>query len=146
MILQLGYGCLIKFLDTFIKKIFYFFELFCEHLQSKITKSVNKSKKRIYYENSIWVSKNAEFQADFESVEKVLKKSNKKKWFAKIWRIYALFLLLLLFVKLVLLLAVFGAFFNNFLYGFKISVEILCSDIFFDFFFKISFFVKLTFF
>jgi len=36
--------------------------------------------------NSIWVSKNAEFHADFESVEKVLKKlkMNPKKVISKI--------------------------------------------------------------
>jgi hypothetical protein len=45
-------------------------------LQSKFTKSAKKSKK-------IWVSKNAEFNADFESVEKVLKKCTIKKLLAK---------------------------------------------------------------
>jgi hypothetical protein len=47
-------------------------------VQSKFTKSANKSKKEMN-ENSIWVSKNAKFQADFESDEKVLKKCTKKK-------------------------------------------------------------------
>ncbi len=44
-----------------------FFEPFPAHLQSKFTKSANKSKEKILLKNSIWVSKNA----DFESVEKV---------------------------------------------------------------------------
>ncbi len=37
------------------------------------------------------VSKNAEFHADFESVEKVLKKFTQKKLLAKTWRKNALF-------------------------------------------------------
>jgi hypothetical protein len=39
---------------------------------------VNKSNNKIPFKKSIWVSKNAEFQADVESVEKVLKKCTKK--------------------------------------------------------------------
>jgi hypothetical protein len=39
--------------------------------------SANKSKKNLF-KNLIWVLKNAEFHADFESVEKVLKKCTKK--------------------------------------------------------------------
>ncbi len=34
--------------------------------------------KQILFENSRWVSKNAEFHADFESVEKVMKNAPKK--------------------------------------------------------------------
>jgi hypothetical protein len=34
--------------------------------------------KKILFKNSIWLSKNADFPADFESVEKVLKKCTKK--------------------------------------------------------------------
>jgi hypothetical protein len=41
------------------------------------------SKKKFLLKNSIWVSKNAEFHADFESVEKVLKNAPKKKLLAK---------------------------------------------------------------
>ncbi len=40
---------------------------------------------------------------DFESVEKVLNKCTQKKLLAKTWRKYALFSLLIMFVKLVLL-------------------------------------------
>ncbi len=36
--------------------------------------------------NWMWVSKNAEFHADFESVEKVLRKCTIKKLLAKMWR------------------------------------------------------------
>jgi hypothetical protein len=39
--------------------------------------------KRIFFKNSIWVSKNAEFYTDFKSVENVLKKCTKKKLLAK---------------------------------------------------------------
>jgi hypothetical protein len=35
---------------------------------------LKRAKKIFSLKNSIWVSKNAEFYADFESVEKVLKK------------------------------------------------------------------------
>ncbi len=43
------------------QKIFRFFEPFPARLQSKFTKSANKSKKNIFIKNSIWVSKNAIF-------------------------------------------------------------------------------------
>jgi hypothetical protein len=52
------------------KKIFCFFEPFPAHLQSNGTKSANKSKKNFITKFNM-VSKNAEFHADFESVEKV---------------------------------------------------------------------------
>jgi hypothetical protein len=63
--------------------IFRFFEPFPAHLQSKSKKSANKSYKNFFSKNSIWVSKNAEFHADFESVEKGLKEFTKKKLLAK---------------------------------------------------------------
>jgi hypothetical protein len=43
------------------------------HLQSKFTKSANKSQKEFLLQISICVSKNPEFYADFDSVEKVWK-------------------------------------------------------------------------
>jgi hypothetical protein len=48
-------------------------------LASKFAKSANMTQKIFLLKNSMWVSKNAEFHADFESVEKVLKKFTKKK-------------------------------------------------------------------
>jgi hypothetical protein len=42
-----------------------------------------RAKKNLFSKNSIWVSKNAEFHADFESVEKDLKKCTNKKLLAK---------------------------------------------------------------
>ncbi len=57
--------------------------------------------------------KNAEFYADFESVEKVLKECTKKKLLAKRWRKNALFSLLLMFVKLVLLITFFWCIFSQ---------------------------------
>ena len=72
-------GCIIKFQDTFIKKDFPFFEPFPAHLQSKFEKSANMTKKKIFDKKSKKVSKNnTEFHADFESVEKVLKKCTQK--------------------------------------------------------------------
>ncbi len=50
-----------------------------------------RSKKVLILKKSKKVPKNAEFHADFESVEKVLKKCTKKKLLAKTWRINALF-------------------------------------------------------
>ncbi len=76
----------------------------------------------------IWVSKNAEFHTDFESVENVLKKCTKKKLLAKTWRKYALFSLLLMFVKLDLLITFLGALFYN---GFDISVKFCVFSMFF---------------
>jgi hypothetical protein len=55
--------------------------------------------------------KNAEFHADFESVEKVVEKTHQKRLLAKMCRKYALFSLLLVFVNLVLFITFFGAFF-----------------------------------
>ncbi len=103
-----------KILRHIHKKDFPFFEPFPAYLQSKCTKSANKRQKYFFYKNSIWVSKNAEFHADFESVEKVLIKWTQKKLLEKTWRKYALFSLLLMFVKLVLLVTFFCAFFISF--------------------------------
>jgi hypothetical protein len=36
--------------------------------------------KKIVYKNAIWVTKNAEFDADFESIEKVEKNSIRKSY------------------------------------------------------------------
>jgi hypothetical protein len=44
-----------------------------------LQKVLMRSKKCFFLKNSIWVSKNAEFHVDFESVEKVLKKCTKKR-------------------------------------------------------------------
>jgi len=47
-------------------------------MHSKLRKNANKSKKKFFFKNSGWVSKNAGFHADFKFVEKVLKKCTKK--------------------------------------------------------------------
>jgi hypothetical protein len=52
-------------------------------LQAKFKKSANKSKKKFSPKNLIGVSINAEFHADFASVEKGLKNCTKKKLLAK---------------------------------------------------------------
>ncbi len=83
------------------------------------------------------VSKNAEFHADFKSVEKVLKKCTKKKLWAKTWRKNALFSLLLMFVKLVLLITFFLVHF--FTTDSKSVWNSASFDTVFDFFNKIFF-------
>jgi hypothetical protein len=47
-----------------------------------VQKVLKRAKKNVS-KNSVWVSKNAEFHADFESVEKVVKKCTKKNLQAK---------------------------------------------------------------
>jgi hypothetical protein len=54
---------------------------FPAHLQSKFEKSTNMTLKLFF--KSKKVSKNAEFHADLQSFEKVLKKCTKKKLVAK---------------------------------------------------------------
>jgi hypothetical protein len=71
------------------------------------------------------VSKNAEFHADFESVEKVLKKSTQKRFLAKTGRKNALFSLLLMFVKLVLLITFFLCIFSQLFQRIRNQREIL---------------------
>ncbi len=52
--------------------------------------SANMIQKHYFFKNAVRVSKNAEFDADFESVEK-LKNFYTKKLLSKSWRKYALF-------------------------------------------------------
>jgi hypothetical protein len=54
-----------------------FFEPFFARLASKFSKRANMTKK-ICLKQIIKIFKNAEFHADFESVEKVVKKRTKK--------------------------------------------------------------------
>ncbi len=78
------------------------------------------------------VSKYAEFHTDFKSVEKVLKEFTKKV-LTKMWRRYALFPLLLMFVKLVLLICnYFWYIFLNFFNGLEISMKSCVFCTFFD--------------
>ncbi len=53
---------------------------FRAHLHSKCRKSVKivRGKQNVLLKNSIWDLKNAEFHADFQFVEKVLKNAHKK--------------------------------------------------------------------
>ena len=81
--------------------------------------------KNFFWKKSKKVSKNAEFHADFESVEKVLKKCTKKKLLAKTWRKNALFSLLLMFVKLVLLITFFWCIFSQLFQRIRNQREIL---------------------
>jgi hypothetical protein len=68
-----------------------------------LKKVLLRAKKKFFLKNSIWVSKNAEFYADFESVEKDLKKFPKKVISKNVTEICT-FSLLLMFIKLVLLI------------------------------------------
>jgi hypothetical protein len=63
------------FLDIFTKYVYRFFEPFRLRLTSNFAKSANL--------NVIWVLKNAEFDADFESIEKVAKRPKGKPLSAK---------------------------------------------------------------
>ncbi len=59
---------------------------FPAHLQSKLEKSTI-TLKRFFLKKSKKVSKNAEFHADFKSVEKFVKKCKQKKlWAKQVWR------------------------------------------------------------
>ncbi len=63
----------------FTKYVFWFFEPFFAHLASKFSKSANMTNKNFFWENKKKISKNADFHADFESVEKVVSKNAPKK-------------------------------------------------------------------
>ncbi len=65
-------GAKLKSKTHLLNRFFDFLSRFFAHLASTI-------EKKNFFEKSIKVSKNAEFHADFESVEKVGKKCTKKK-------------------------------------------------------------------
>ncbi len=73
-------GCKTEIQDTFTKYIFWFFEPFFARLASKFEKSTNMTFKKNFREKIKKVSKNAEFHADFKSVEQVVKKCTKKSY------------------------------------------------------------------
>jgi hypothetical protein len=60
------------------KKIFLFFEPFCARLASKLAKVISPPKKFVST-NFDMGDKNVEFDADFESVDKVVRKFLRKK-------------------------------------------------------------------
>jgi hypothetical protein len=84
---------------------FHLFEPSSAYLHSKLRKKANKSQKKNFFKNSIWCPKQGIY-ADFKSVEKFLK-NVPKKLLAKMLRKNALFPLLVIFVKLVLLITFF---------------------------------------
>ncbi len=100
------------------KRFSVFLSRFLRICNQSVQKVLIRANIFILFKNSMWVSKNAEFHADFESVEKVLKKWTPKKLLAKTWRKYALFSLLIMFVKLVLLVTFFWCIFLRFLISF----------------------------
>ncbi len=98
-----NYGCTIGYNDfnnLVMQTLWWLPNKILRHIQkkrfsvflSRFLRICNQSvQKVLIFKNSIWVSKNAGFHADFESVEKVLKKCTQKKLLAKTWRKYALF-------------------------------------------------------
>ncbi len=130
-----------KILRHIHKKDFPFFWAVSCSFAIKVYKKCQQEQKLFLSKYSMWVSKNPECHTDFESVEKVLKKCTNKKLLAKMWWTYALFTLLLMFVKLVLLITFFGAFFNTFFNGFEISVKFCVFYYLFYYFQKKIFFV-----
>jgi hypothetical protein len=95
--------------------------------------------KKILLKNSKWLSKNAEFHADFESVEKVLKNAPKKFICKNVTEICP-FSLLLMFIKLVLLITSFWCIYSQLFQRIQNQREILRFLISFLIFFKNKFF------
>ncbi len=84
------------------KRFFLFLEQFPAHLQSKFTKSANK-RKNFFYKNNMGIKK-GRISRWFRIRWKSFRKMHQKKLLTKTWRKYALFSLLFMFVKLVLLI------------------------------------------
>ncbi len=100
-----------------------FFELFFGQLASKFEKVLIWPKNIFLWKNNKKVSENAEFHADFESVEKGSKKCTKKKLKAKqVWRTWVKVKKVHISVTF-LQIIFFCAFFQTFFNGFKISVK-----------------------
>jgi hypothetical protein len=72
----------IVYSDSRLKKRFLVFWPFCARSASKFAKSANITTKKYFQLILIWVLKNAEFDADFESVEKVVQKFLRNKLLA----------------------------------------------------------------
>jgi hypothetical protein len=81
-----------------------------------------RAKKNFFPKNSIMGIKKRRISRWFRICWKRFEKMHQKKLLAKTWQKYALFSLLLMFVKLVLLITFFCVFFNNSFNGFEISV------------------------
>ncbi len=108
-------GCKIEIYDTSTNYVFWFLSRFLRVWLPSLKKVLIWHKKRIFLKNSKKGVKNAEFHADFESVEKVVKKCAKKKLLAKeVWRTWVN-VKKVHFSVTILLIPFFGAFFQNFL-------------------------------
>ncbi len=105
------------------KTIFRFSEPFPAHLQTKSEKSAYKSKKNVFLQKFNMGIKKRRISRWFRIGWKRFEKMHQKMSLSKTWRKYALFSLLLMFVKLILHITFFGAFFNNFFNGFEISMK-----------------------
>jgi hypothetical protein len=115
------------------KRFSVFFCRFLRICNQSVQKKLIRANTIFLLKNSIWVSKNAEFHADFKSAEKSFEKMNPKKVISKNLTEICTFSLLHMFVKLVLIVTFFGAFCCNFFNGFEISVNFAFFDIFFNF-------------
>ncbi len=73
----------IVYSDSCLKKnVPRFFGPFCARSASKFAKNANLTQKKNFQIILIWESINTEFDADFESIEKVVKKCLRKRLFA----------------------------------------------------------------
>ncbi len=71
--------CKIKFYAIVLKHFVLVFLAFCAYLTSKLAKTANLSQENVFCKKSIWVRFiNAKFDANFESIEKLLKCSPQK--------------------------------------------------------------------
>ncbi len=121
------------------KRFSVFLSCFLRICNQSLQKVLVRAKQDFSLKNSIWVSKNAEFHADFESIKKVLKKCT-IKLLAKMWRKKALFHFLLMFVKLFLLITFFWCIFLQLFQRIRNQREILRFLVSFQIFFKNFFF------
>ncbi len=64
--------------NAITKYVFRFFEQLCPRLTSKFAKSANMTNKNLFFNNMC--IKNAEFEANFESIEKLQKDSREKSY------------------------------------------------------------------
>ncbi len=114
------------------------FAVSCTFAIKVYKKCQKEQQKKFLFQNLIWVSKNAEFHADFKSVEKVLKKCTKKVISKNVTEICTFFT----FTRVrqtCFAITFFGAFFNNFFNRFNISVKFCVFDTFFYFSIKFLF-------
>jgi hypothetical protein len=97
-----------------------------------------RAKKNFCFKNSIWVSKNAEFHADFEYVEKGLKKCTKKVISKNVTEICTFFT----FPHVRQTCFAYNFFWMHFLTTFSTDSKSACNFAFFDNFFDLKKFFR----